>query len=226
MTDDAGILLGFFLVFCQKFLCARKCNLGDVTLDLVLGHTDTVIRNDQLLFIVVDGDNHLRLIAFLFRCFPDAAQAFQLFDCVTAVGNNLSQENILIRIQPLLNNWKYVFGINTDLSFTFHEYLPPYFKIILSHPPETCLLSSIGCYSKLYVIYKIILLFCAEMSISLTKTSLVLAYFLLLGADFTVSSLIFQHPVSHIFLYHCVKFVLSAILTVNLLDFSLLLFDL
>ena len=63
--------------------------LADVLSDLFLGHADAVIRDDQLLFIRVDGDDDLGLIALLVRRLADAAQALQLFDGVAAVGDNL-----------------------------------------------------------------------------------------------------------------------------------------
>lgn len=78
MADDAGVALALFLVFCQEFLRAGEGDLGDVPLHLVLGHADAVIRDDQLLFVRVDGDDDLWLIALLVRRLADAAQALQL----------------------------------------------------------------------------------------------------------------------------------------------------
>ena len=89
VADDAGVALALLLVFFQKFLRAGEGDLGDVPLHLVLGHADAVIRDDQLLFIRVDGDDDLGLIALLVRRLADAAQALQLFDGVAAVGDNL-----------------------------------------------------------------------------------------------------------------------------------------
>ena len=89
VADDAGVALALLLVFFQKILRAGEGDLGDVPLHLVLGHADAVIRDDQLLFVRVDGDDDLWLIALLVRRLADAAQALQLFDGVAAVGDNL-----------------------------------------------------------------------------------------------------------------------------------------
>ena len=120
MTDNSRIALALFLIFGEEFLCSGEGNLGDVALYLIFGHADAVIRDNQLLFFRVDGHNDLRLIALLFGSLTDSAQALEFLDGIASVGNNLSEEDVLVRIEPLLYNWKHIFGIDADLSLPFH----------------------------------------------------------------------------------------------------------
>ena len=73
VTDDACRLAGILSVLLQKFLCTGESNLGDVAFYLILGHTDAVVRNNQLLFLAVDAHLHPRLVAVLLRRLSDAA---------------------------------------------------------------------------------------------------------------------------------------------------------
>lgn len=59
--------------FCKNSICTGESNLGDVAFYLILGHTDAVVRNNQLLFLAVDAHLHPRLVAVLLRRLSDAA---------------------------------------------------------------------------------------------------------------------------------------------------------
>ena len=50
MSDDSSAFFALFFIFFQKFLCARESDLGNIALYFILGHTNTIIRYDQLLF--------------------------------------------------------------------------------------------------------------------------------------------------------------------------------
>ena len=90
MSDDSSAFFALFFIFFQKFLCARESDLGDIALYFILGHTNTVIRYDQLFFLAVNGDNHLWLVSVFQLCLSNSLKAFQFFNCITAVGNNFS----------------------------------------------------------------------------------------------------------------------------------------
>ena len=107
MADDL-ILVGFVLVFFQEILDAGKCDLIDVFVDLVLGHTQTVVRDLDGLFIGVDGNLNLVIHILRSLVLSDQLQLFQLGNCIAAVADQLAVENIVVGIQPLFDHRKYV----------------------------------------------------------------------------------------------------------------------
>ena len=49
MADDAGLRIGFVLVFFDEILRAGKGDLGDVFFDFILRHTDALSETDRVL---------------------------------------------------------------------------------------------------------------------------------------------------------------------------------
>ena len=111
MTDDlVGIAL--VLIFLNEIRCARKCDLVDVLFHFVVSHAQTVILEGQCLLFRIHDDIHTSLIAFRQGIFSHHVQLFQLGHGIAAVRDQLSVENIVIGIQPLFNDRKYVFTVN------------------------------------------------------------------------------------------------------------------
>ena len=111
MTNDlVGIAL--VLIFLNEIRSTGKCDLVDILFHFVGGHAQTVILESQSLLFRIHDDIHTSLITFRKRIFSHHVQFFQLGHGITAVGDQLSVENIVIGIQPLFNDRKNVFTVN------------------------------------------------------------------------------------------------------------------
>ena len=106
MTDDFVVTICFFFVFGQEICCAGEGDLVDVFLDFLVGHTDTVIHDLHDFFVFVQY--HMNGKVFISGdvvCFPHDHQLFQFGYCVTGIGYQFTDENILIGIEPFFDNW-------------------------------------------------------------------------------------------------------------------------
>ena len=95
MSDDL-VSCRLVLVFLQKCLRAGKSDIVDVFLDLISGHAKTVITDLDGLFRGVNDDIDPCLIIFRQFIITDYIQLFQLGDRVAAVGDQLSQKDIMV----------------------------------------------------------------------------------------------------------------------------------
>ena len=120
VSDDL-ILIRLVLIFLQEFCRAGKSDVRDILYDLFRGHADTVINKLQCLFLIIDQDVYFRLVAFRKFCLSDGIQFFSLGYGITAVGNQLTDENILIRVHPFFDNGKNIVAVNGKISaFCLH----------------------------------------------------------------------------------------------------------
>ena len=99
-VTDHLICIGLVFVFLQKFCCAGKCDLGDVFFHFVGSHTDTVIDKFQSLFFRIYDHLDAGFVIFRKLVFAHAVQFFQFCNGVAAVGNQLTNENVMIRVHP------------------------------------------------------------------------------------------------------------------------------
>ena len=111
MSDNL-ILIRLILVLVQEILSSGERNLVNIFLHLIRGHTDSVIDELNGLLVRIHANLNLILIILGQNRLSDQLQLLQLRDCVRTVGHQLAKENIMIRIQPLLYNRKYIFRIN------------------------------------------------------------------------------------------------------------------
>ena len=111
VTDDlVGIAL--ILILLDEIGGAGESDLVDVLLHLICSHTQTVIHEGERLLIGIDNHIDLRLVPFRKSVLSHHIQLFQLGNCVAAVGDQLSVEDVVIGIQPLLDNRKNVFTVD------------------------------------------------------------------------------------------------------------------
>ena len=111
MSDDL-IRVRFSLVLVNEFSSAGESDLCDILLHLIGRHTDTVILEFQCFFLVVDIDGDLRFITLGKFDLSDRIQFLSLGDRITAVGNQLTDKNILVRIHPLFDNRENILTVN------------------------------------------------------------------------------------------------------------------
>ena len=111
MADNL-VAFCFIFVFFNEIRCTGKSDLVDVLLNLLCCHTDTIVNNlDCLIF---RADNHLNLWFEAVRqlILSHHVKLFELCDGITSIGNQLPVKNIMVRIQPFLNNRKNILAID------------------------------------------------------------------------------------------------------------------
>ena len=124
VTDDAALVALLRLILLQKFLRAGKRDLTDVFLDFVRGHADAVVRHGQRARILVAY--HVHAVRLARRLFAARDQHLVFRNGVAAVGNDLSQKNIFIGIQPLFNHGHDILCMNGNAAFFSHEKSLPF----------------------------------------------------------------------------------------------------
>ena len=110
-------------IFSKESFRAGKRDVVDVLLDLVRGHSDTVVRHLDGLVGGADFDVDPRLVIFRQRKRAHHIQLFELCDGIAAVGDQLSVENIVIAVQPFLDNGEHILTVNGQRSFFCHNTL-------------------------------------------------------------------------------------------------------
>ena len=87
-------------------------DLVDILFHFICRHTKSVIDELQSLLIRVHQNLYLRFI-FLRKCIlTHHIQLLQLGDGIASVGNQFTEENIVVRIQPFFNNRENIVAVN------------------------------------------------------------------------------------------------------------------
>ena len=106
------ILIGLVLVLLDEIRRTGKSDLVDILLHLVRRHTDTVINKLERLLLRVHDHLNLRLITVGQGIFPHHVQLLQLRNCITAVGDQFPEKDIMVGIQPLLDDRENIVAVN------------------------------------------------------------------------------------------------------------------
>ncbi len=109
MADNL-VLIFQALELLDKIFRRRESDLVDVFADLISRHAETVVDHGQGAGSFVDADIDLIFIRQL-QAF-NQVDVLQLVNGVDCIGNQLSQEDILVAVQPFLDYRKNVFGMN------------------------------------------------------------------------------------------------------------------
>ena len=114
MTDDARILV-LTLVFLYKLQCTRECYLIDIAVYFLFTHTKTVVRYGESLFFLVylNVDPVIAVGGRLVQ----GHQSLHLGHGVASVGDKLTEEYLLVGIQPSLNYREYMLGFDGNTAF-------------------------------------------------------------------------------------------------------------
>lgn len=111
MTDNI-ILIRLILVFLKECAGARESDLCNVLLYFRFCHAQTRINKlDGLLIRVHD---HLDTVLMIVRILilPHNFELVQLGDRVASVGDQFSYENIMITVEPFLNDRQHIFAVD------------------------------------------------------------------------------------------------------------------
>ena len=143
MTDDL-VLCCFVFVFVQKISCSGKSDLCDVFLDLCSCHTKSVIDEFQCFFVRIDNDFNFLFVILRVFVFAHHLKLCKLCDRIAAVGNYFTDKDVMVGIQPFLDNRKNVFTVDgkTSCSFT-HIVTTPFYMFQFFIQGETGLPESI-----------------------------------------------------------------------------------
>ncbi len=116
MADDVANLV---LVLLQKLSGAGERNLVDVLVHLFFRHANSVIDNLEGLGFLVQLDGDFQLAQFLLVV-TAGGQRFHFLRGVHGIGHQFAEENLVVRIQELLDNRENVLGSYSNLSFVCH----------------------------------------------------------------------------------------------------------
>lgn len=114
MSDDALSVLESL----QKIARSGECNLIDVTLNLVLRHTDTAVtdRNGTVLFIDAYSDLQFSIVNLRHIFRAAHADSLEFLCSVHSIRHEFTQENLVIGIKEFLDDGKDVPDIHTDFT--------------------------------------------------------------------------------------------------------------
>ena len=121
VTDDAVLrrvgLAVLSLVLLDEVERAGERYLADVLSDLFLGHADAVIRDGEGARRLVDRYGYPVLLVLEPLDLAEGGKTLQLRDSVTGVRDYLAEENLLLRVQPLLDYREYMLDLDGNSAF-------------------------------------------------------------------------------------------------------------
>ena len=109
VTNDAALVVPFVVL--QKFFRAGESHLIDVFFHFFGSHADAIIGKADLFRFLVKRDSNT-IVAFLI-----GMEHLFFGDGITAVGNHFADEDILIGIEPTLDDGHDVLCMNGNVTF-------------------------------------------------------------------------------------------------------------
>ena len=139
---------GLILILGQKLLGTREGYLIDITVDLLGRHTDTAIGDSKGLGRRIDTDMYGQ-IAQLTAELALRGQRLEFLRSIHSVRNQLTKENLMIRIEEFFDDGEYVFRRHSDFT-VFHRlsvfliYFCTYHEQSMCHRPAGDILAHAG----------------------------------------------------------------------------------
>ena len=120
MSDDiGGFGLALGLELGDELLGTREGDLVDVLVDLFSVHADAAVAHGEGLFLLVDF--HLDgEVAELALELARGGQCLQFLRGVHGVADDFAQENLLVRIEELLDDRENVFCLYSNVTGLLH----------------------------------------------------------------------------------------------------------
>ena len=113
MADDG---IGGVLVFLEKFLGTREGDLVDVLVDFLGSHADAAVAHGERAGLLIDADVDLQALGRALEL-AGSLQGFQFLRGVNSVAHELTQENLVVTVQKLLDNGEDVVSRYPNSSF-------------------------------------------------------------------------------------------------------------
>ena len=117
MTYD---ITGHILVLLQELSCTGKCYLIDEFVHFFGCHTDSAVGNGQCILLLVSGYPHGQITELTFQL-AGIGQCLHLLSSIHCIGHYLPEEDLMVRIEKLLDNGENIFSCY------------PYFSFLLCH---------------------------------------------------------------------------------------------
>ena len=114
MADDS---LCTVFVFVDKLLRAGESDLVDVFIHLLGGHSDTMIGNGQGLLGLIYTYAHAK-VAQVALHFTNGRQSLQFLRSIHGIRDQLTQEDLMIRIQKFLDDGEDIITRHPNITFT------------------------------------------------------------------------------------------------------------
>ena len=111
MSDDL-IFVSLIFIFLQKLCRTGKCDLSNIFFHLISGHTKTGINEFQCLLFRIHDHLDLVLVSFRECILTHNLQFFQFGNGITSIGNHLTEENVMVGVQPFLDDRENIVAID------------------------------------------------------------------------------------------------------------------
>ena len=113
MSDD---IVGIVLVLLQEVVHARECNLIDVFVDFLFGHTDTAVADGDSAFLGIEADTHGKVAQFALEL-TLLSECLELLSGIDSVRHHFTKENLMIAIEKLFDDGEDVLCSNPNITF-------------------------------------------------------------------------------------------------------------
>ena len=110
MADNA---VGRVLILRQELFGTREGNLVDIFVDIVGGHSDTVVADGQRSGLGVDLHCYLG-VANLTLEVAERSERAELLGSVHGIADKLTQKNFVVAVEEFLYDGEYIFGRNPN----------------------------------------------------------------------------------------------------------------
>ena len=118
MSDDG---IGILLIFVKKIVGAREGYLIDILVDLLGGHAYAAVRDGDRAGILVDLHFHLQVAQFALEV-ALGGQRLQLLRGIYGVAYDLTDEDLVVGIQKLLDYREYILCRYSNITFLHDSY--------------------------------------------------------------------------------------------------------
>ena len=112
----------FVFVFIHKLFCTRESDLVDILIHLLGCHTDTVVLYGKGLFLFINKYAHACVTQLAFG-FAYGGEGFQFLGSIYRITNQLTEKNLVVRIQKFLDDGEDIIWCYPDISFLAHKYI-------------------------------------------------------------------------------------------------------
>ena len=128
MADD---VVGIVLVLLEEVGDTREGDLVDILVDLLLGHADTVVADGNGAFVGIEihTDGEVAQIALEIALL---LKGLHLLRGIDSIGNHLTEEDLVIAIKKLLDDWKNVLSRYANITFLHSFYIFTFLLFYLS----------------------------------------------------------------------------------------------
>ena len=113
MADD---VVGVVFILLQEVVDTRESNLVDILVNLLLGHTDTAVRDGDGTLVSIQRYMNGHVAQFTLKL-TLLSQRLQLLCGIDSIRYHLTQENLMVTVEKLFDDGEDVLSSNPDVTF-------------------------------------------------------------------------------------------------------------